>query len=120
MINVPFIEVGEILPAKVYQGYTSPRCKWVERGLFEESLTFNGFTRGRSSAKFKLMSKRGDEYEMFLKDVSDMIGEIVSSTGANHEYIFGVWKHVKRGSNYGIKLVKLIDVCEDDYKEGLD
>lgn len=68
---------------------------------FEDTLIFEGFSRGRSSVKAHFKSQfTGKKYEMFISDLADIIK-------ANHfiTKLSGRFTFVKKGQNYGIKLL---------------
>jgi len=78
------------------------QINWVENFEFKDQLQYGGFTRGRSSAKIHWISaKSGKKYEMFLKDMDDVLRKCVIVNG----FVDATWTFCKRGKNYGIKLV---------------
>lgn len=69
---------------------------------FEDTLIFTHFSRGRSSVKAHFESQyTGKKYEMFIRDLEDVIK-------ANHfvTKLCGRFTFVKRGQNYGVLLLK--------------
>lgn len=76
---------------------------WKENFIFEDEIQFIGFYRGCSSAgaTFKSLND-GKKYNVFLKDLSDMILSDEFRSGIIH----GQFTFVKRGQNYGLKYLK--------------
>ena len=69
---------------------------------FEDTLIFEGFSRGRSSVKAHFKSQfTGKKYEMFISDLGDVIKANYFITKLSGRFTF-----VKRGQNYGIRLLK--------------
>lgn len=76
--------------------------EWREVETFERSLTIDGSRRGRSAAYFIWKDVAGHEYPMFLTDMAHLLGNASVEFGTVYD---GMWKVVKRGQNYGIRLV---------------
>jgi hypothetical protein len=78
------------------------RWIWKENFIFNDDIQFLGFYRGCSSAgaTFKSLND-GKEYNVFLKDLSDMI----LADGFRSGIIHGQFTFVKRGQNYGLKFI---------------
>lgn len=71
-------------------------AEWKPNEEFNETLVFDGYGRGRSSAVLYFKGKEsGRRYSMFMRDADDALGGLA---------IYGKWTFVKRGGNYGIKL----------------
>lgn len=83
---------------------------WKDNVEFEKHLTYMTFQRGRSSATLVFVDSQGNLYTMFLQQFNELMGQ-TDFTGR----INGVWIFVKRGQNYGIKLVRRIDGYEATY-----
>lgn len=76
------------------------------------ALEIHGFVRGRSSAVMILRpaNDHGEDfnyaksvyYQVFLTDSKEVIQNMM------HGIIYGKWTFVKRGENFGIKLVKVL------------
>ena len=114
--QVPWVE-GQYIPAYVSRidlPATTLRIwsvdypiDWQDPKPFGASLKFGGFRRGRSAAH-SIWFYAVDEsdlgkslpFTIFLTDLEDIMrkGALFS------EPVFGVWKPVKRGQNYGIVL----------------
>ena len=95
-------------------------CKWVkddhdeerDNYEFEECLEIHGFVRGCSSAVMILRpaNDHGEDfnyaksvyYQVFLTDSKEVIQNMM------HGIIYGKWTFVKRGENFGIKLVDVL------------
>lgn len=77
---------------------------WEDNEVFEASLKFKGFQRGRSAAH-AIYTKADDEsweVTMFMTDLKDVI-----NAGLAPLYLSGRFKYVKRGTNFGVKLVEV-------------
>lgn len=95
-------------------------CKWIkddhdeerDNYEFDECLEIHGFVRGCSSAVMILRpaNDHGEDfdytksvyYQVFLTDSEEVIRNMM------HGIIYGKWTFVKRGENFGIKLVKVL------------
>lgn len=86
-------------PKKVYLGYGGYAKCFEKNKIFTDTLSYTGFSKGRSSIKFNFKGLEGTEYEMFLKDFS----EIAKVQAVDR--ISGEWAFIKRGSNYGVTLI---------------
>ena len=80
------------------------RWVWRQNFVFEDELVFLGFYRGCSSAGSTFKSLRdGKQYNVFLKD----LGAIILSDSLRSGVISGTFTFVKRGANYGLRLVEV-------------
>lgn len=80
--------------------YNNGRWVWKENYIFEDDLKFDGFYRGCSSAGATFTSLNdGKEYNVFLKDLAD----IISSDDLRSGIIHGRFTFVMRGCNYGLR-----------------
>ncbi len=66
-------------------------------------LHYDSYGRGRSSVTFYWKDDNGHRYPMFLTDMNDLLKQNVGVSN-----IYGIFTYVKRGANYGIKLLKLM------------
>lgn len=73
---------------------------WKENYEFEATMEFTHFSRGRSSVKAHFNGPKGRDYEMFLSDFEKLLKD-----GLFEKYITGTFTFVKRGANYGIKMI---------------
>jgi len=99
--EMPFTEDGSLLhyPEWWHAGFT-----WHEAEPFTCTLTLDGARRGRSAAYFMWRDPAtGRTFPMFLHSVEELIkaADIIRGT------VTGTWLPVKRGQNYGIKLVSV-------------
>lgn len=79
---------------------------WKENYEFEDTLVLTGMSRGRSAANFNLKSETDSkDYNLFMTDIVDMI----KMADINKGKVKGLWTFVKRGQNYGIKLIEQKD-----------
>jgi len=76
---------------------------WKENFEFEDTLYLEGMSRGRSAANFNLVSQIDNKsYNLFMTDILNM----VQNADIHKGIIKGKWTFCKRGSNYGVKLLK--------------
>lgn len=70
---------------------------------FVDALDFTHFSRGRSSVKAHFVScTTNKKYEMFISDFEDCI----KNNHLTNSLIKGTFTFVKKGQNYGVKLLK--------------
>jgi len=93
--KIPFDSAGNQLD---YAGYGCAEMR--ENFEFNDTLTFQSYGRGRSSVTFT-MKRFGTNtnVSMFVSDFSDIVNKM------NHGAITGTFTFVKKGQNYGCKLV---------------
>lgn len=65
---------------------------------FEDELKFVGFSRGRSAAGGMFTNAKGQNFYMFLTDLSDAVPFLEKGV------LKGTFKFVKRGSNFGVQM----------------
>ena len=80
----------------------SGNVEYVENKVFEDTLTFEGYARGRSSSVFLFVDSNGATYQMFMTDIDNLL----KSKDLINRQVKGTWTFCKRGQNYGIKLAK--------------
>jgi hypothetical protein len=68
---------------------------------FSDTLTYNGYGRGRSAASLYFTDAKGITYSMFLSDFDDLM----KTKKLIGDQVSGKWTFVKKGSNYGIKFL---------------
>jgi hypothetical protein len=105
--KIPFDQHGN--PVPYYNGVTrGPHASfdsdyiWEDNAPFRAVLDFKRFARGRSAAH-AIYAKADDptwECVMFLTDFTDVV-----ERGLAPLRLSGRFEHVKRGSNYGVKLL---------------
>ncbi len=84
-----------------YDGYAyGDNVVYVENRVFDETLTYTGYGRGRSSAVFYFEDSTGATYQMFMTDMDHLL----SSKNLIDGKVTGTWTYCKRGKNFGIKL----------------
>jgi hypothetical protein len=71
---------------------------WRDNVPFEGTMTFIGFTRGRSAARFILEDQNEVKYQMFMSDALDLIQSVTLKKGKAD----GTWAFCKKGTNYGL------------------
>jgi len=78
---------------------------WKENYEFKDTLIITGMSLGRSAANFNLQSTINNKnYNLFMTDIVDLIQKATITQGK----INGRWTFVKRGSNYGVKLIETL------------
>ncbi len=93
-LKIPFDNRGN------QEGYAYS-SNFIDNEIFEDILTYDSFSRGRSSIKFYFHSVDGRRFEMFASDFSKLVQNEEPSKGVR-----GEWAFKKQGANYG--LVKVI------------
>lgn len=93
--EIPFDSKGNQLH---YPSYHS--VDWRANDPFEDTLTYGGFSRGRSAAYFHFTRAGGETVTVFLKELDEMMPHMVSGK------VNGTFQFVKRGENYGCTLIK--------------
>lgn len=74
---------------------------WRDNFMFDGTLVFKGYMRGRSAAYFKFEAQTEEKrfgVTVFLTDFEEMIPEMVRGA------VLGRFTFTKRGTNYGCKL----------------
>jgi hypothetical protein len=107
--KIPFDQHGS--PVPYVRGFARPddvvpdsRYVWEDNVPFKTTLVFKRFERGRSAAH-AIYAKGDDpswEATIFLSDLEDVIAK-----GYAPLYLTGHFEHVKRGQNYGVKLIDI-------------
>lgn len=75
------------------------KIEWRPEIVFIATLSYAGFARGRSAAYMKFTSSGGNSYPMFLKEFDAIVHLLKDGK------VKGKWAPIKRGQNFGIKLV---------------
>jgi hypothetical protein len=94
--QIPFDKDGNQLS---FPGYTFH--EWRDNYEFDATLTYETYGRGRSSVTFYWKDDDGHRYTMFVSDFDD----ILNSVGLHGKKVTGRWTFVKKGQDYGVKLV---------------
>lgn len=85
-----------------YPPYSQDNLVWEPIEEWDAEMKMVGYNRGRSAAFFLWVdTEDNSSYPMFLTDMSDALKAAVIDKGV----IDGTWTVVKRGMNYGLKLV---------------
>ena len=92
---IPFDGDGNLL------SYPYGTEEWRDNYVFEDTLTYVTYYRGRSSVTIGFKDSNGCSYEMFISDFD----ELITSKGLFGKSVRGKWTFVKKGQNYGIKAV---------------
>lgn len=88
---------------KILDSYENRGSVLEKNTEFEDTFIFSHFSRGRSSAVAVFDNKAGTlQVSMFLSDLT-----IPIQLGANLMDLKGVFTYCKKGTNFGMKLVKL-------------
>lgn len=72
---------------------------WRDNVVFDDTLTYNSFGRGRSAAYFEFRRQDGTTVTVFMKEFDEMIPHM------NAGVVKGRFRFIKRGMNYGCKLL---------------
>lgn len=83
-----------------YQGAVGSNIEYVENKVFDETLTYQGYGRGRSSSVFYWTDATGAKYQMFMSDMNDLLFH----KEVTNKQVTGTWTYCKKGQNFGIKL----------------
>lgn len=73
---------------------------WMPNTEFQDELTYETFSRGRSAAYFHFKRQNGTRVTVFMKEFDEMMPYMVAGV------VKGTFKFVKRGTNYGCTLIK--------------
>lgn len=105
--QIPFDKDGNMqdYPSHWYEGeYPNSVAvgpDWRNNKVFYTTLKFTGFSRGRSSAKLDFLDlTNGKTVSFFMKEFSEAVPFMTRG------YINGAFCFVKRGTNYGVKLLE--------------
>lgn len=106
--KIPFDKDGnqQDYPDSWYTG-SYPNAKregpnWIDNFEFEDTLTLEGFGRGRSSVTFNMRRTDGTTVSVFVSDFYDMAVAGAFKAGK----IKGKFTFCKKGANYGCRLVE--------------
>lgn len=110
--QIPFDANGN--PLNYAREYGWNRIEWKDNYIFEASLVFDHFQRGRSAAHAIFNDGQGRKFTMFLAELSKAIPSLEEGQ------LVGYFTFCKRGQNYGIKFLgtEQMDEDEDDFEEG--
>ncbi len=91
---------GTIQQLDWYQdgGWWAKDVELVDNYIFEDTLRYKTYGKGRSAVTFYFESDKGDKYTMFISDFDDILqnkGEIWNLDGR--------FTFCKKGANFGIK-----------------
>lgn len=78
---------------------------WRDNYIFEDTLKYKTYYRGRSSVTAVFEDSNGNTYGMFISDLDDLI----IRRGLFGKKTFGKWTFVKKGQNYGIRMYEDAD-----------
>ena len=78
----------------------SPGLIELDNYEFEDTLTYDGYSRGRSAAYFSFLRSDGRKVTVFLTDFEVIVNHMVKGM------ITGRFTFCKRGQNFGCKLIK--------------
>jgi hypothetical protein len=77
---------------------------WLEAKPFTCTLVLDDMRRGQSAAYFMWRELDSEvTYSMFIRNMTDLVKAAV----LDHGKVTGTWAVIKRGQNYGIKLVSV-------------
>ncbi len=95
--KIPCNERGELFS----YSSGSPSGGWRDNPPFNDTLTFTGYGRGRSSALLYFVGSDGRRWPVFLSDAEEMIPYMV------HGKLLGNFVVKKRGANFGLAMHKV-------------
>ena len=100
--DVPFDRNGNQLhyPEGQWVDGQYAQCRMFPNHPFEDTLTFDSYSRGRSAAYFHMTRSDGTGVVVFMTDFCDMVPHLVNGK------ITGRFQHIKRGANYGTTLLE--------------
>ena len=99
---------GELMP---YCGVRDTGVEWKENFVFHDDLRYDGYYRGCSAAGFQFVSEEnGKRYNMFLTDFDNAM----KTRRFFKDHLIGEFTFVKRGQNYGIKILPAPDDTADN------
>lgn len=94
--QIPFDKEGN------QQSYPSMGSIMKDNFTFDETMTYRGYGRGRSSATILFEDSKGKRYSMFLSDFD----ELMRTKGLDGKSVKSTWTFCKKGMNYGLALAK--------------
>jgi hypothetical protein len=74
--------------------------EWRDNVPFQSTLTYAGYSRGRSAAYLDFTDANGKSVVVFMKDFEGMVPHMVKGQ------VTGTFQFTKRGMNYGCQLVE--------------
>lgn len=94
---IPFNSAGDQMhyPEPLWAGGKRVDPVMKDNFVFEDTLTFLTYSRGRSAAYFEFTRRDGKKVCFFMKDFSDMVPHMVNGL------VTGKFTFTKRGQNYG-------------------
>lgn len=108
--NYSFYDLNDEEREKVYNGecvetpiYSNSKIIWKPNEEVELTLHYDGYGRGRSAVTFYWSDSEGHTYPMFITDVDELFRKDVCTSN-----LHGIFTYVKRGANYGIKLLEIL------------
>lgn len=97
--DIPFDEEGNQL-GYWNTNWTWVKVNWTPNFTFQDELTYKTYERGRSSAIFKMTRITGVTVDIFMSDADILIPKMRNGK------IAGLFTFVKKGTNYGCKLIE--------------
>ena len=95
---------------RVYNGeriinitYSKRVIEWRKNEEVELTLHYKEYGRGGCSVTFYWADDNGHVYPMFIKDMDELLKQNIGVSN-----IHAIWTYIKRGTNYGIKFVKMM------------
>lgn len=75
---------------------------WCKVYEFTDTLTYVGYTKGRSACNIVFTNSQGKKYYMFMSEFD----KLLNKCGLNKNKAAGTFSFVKRGANYSLAFVK--------------
>lgn len=95
---IPFDTDGNQLDYPLPTYGAVPRTVWMANAYFGDTLTYDGWGRGRSSVTFYWRRSNGKRVTMFLTDMDTVLPLMRDGK------IRGTFRFCKRGQNYGCQM----------------
>jgi hypothetical protein len=93
-------------------GQGGDKVVWKQNHIFDDGLAVIGYSRGRSAANIDVQSVNdGKKYTIFLTDFMQALTLCENTfrqevNGEMRLVLVGHWGFVKRGQNYGIRVIQ--------------
>jgi hypothetical protein len=99
--KIPFDDNGNQLD------YQYGATVWMDNHEFDDLLTYHAYSRGMSSVTVIFTRSGGGRLSMFMTDFNDVVPFMVKGK------LRGRFTFVKRGQNYGARLIEADDLLPD-------
>lgn len=93
--------IPERLEGESEENYKA-RVQWRDNIPFQTTMALVGHDRKGASAHYTFVDQKGHLFQMFMKDLADMI----LKTDIHLGVVSGTWAIVKRGQYYGLQFIE--------------